>query len=418
MAFGHADGGGHGIAVGARSEAAGAQALHQDARALGIGVGQNGDEFLAAPAHQHVAAPQSLAQVVGQGPQGLVAFLVAVGVVDGLELVEIEEGDGQGRVAHGRQPELQVQRLATRPPGVGAGQRVDHGAVDQGGDVVKLAHAREHGHAHHQHHQPEHGAVHVHGERLAAHQEAEHREDEGRGGEQRHLEGGQRKDRQAGQDDVGHQGVELGDQQGDAGDGQVLGHLDGDQVEHRRDQQHGHQHGIGLQPGLGDVPRPGQQQEDQARAQAQRGHHRPLRPGEDEPVDDRPQRHHHREDGGHQLNARDDHRRGVAADVGRVAQRHQQVKELAPGDLDGGEQVGGEGAPALLAVAVGIDQVALHLSGSVHRPSPALREFPSSHRAGGYWKNPILTMVKHGKSRLKSIHSSRMLLGQRCAAKA
>jgi hypothetical protein len=53
--------------------------------------GQEGDEFVAAPAGHGVAVAQALLEGLGHGQQQRIAGLVAVGVVDVLEVVEIDE---------------------------------------------------------------------------------------------------------------------------------------------------------------------------------------------------------------------------------------------------------------------------------------------------------------------------------------
>jgi hypothetical protein len=52
---------------------------------------QEGEEFLAAPAHDHVGLAQRDAQVLGDHLQHGVAGGVAVGVVDVLEVVDVEQ---------------------------------------------------------------------------------------------------------------------------------------------------------------------------------------------------------------------------------------------------------------------------------------------------------------------------------------
>ena len=56
---------------------------------------QHGDEFVAAETRQRVALTQRLLHARGDGDQQLVAGLVPVPVIDGLEAVEVEVGDGQ-----------------------------------------------------------------------------------------------------------------------------------------------------------------------------------------------------------------------------------------------------------------------------------------------------------------------------------
>ena len=59
-------------------------------RALVVGVGQQHDELLAAPAAGEVAGAHAAAQRRAEGLEHLVAGLVAVAVVERLEVVEVE----------------------------------------------------------------------------------------------------------------------------------------------------------------------------------------------------------------------------------------------------------------------------------------------------------------------------------------
>ena len=72
-----------------------AQLLGQDGALLDVGLGQDEHELLAAVAADHVARPQVGADRLGDAAQDDVAGRVAVGVVDGLEVVDVDEGDRQ-----------------------------------------------------------------------------------------------------------------------------------------------------------------------------------------------------------------------------------------------------------------------------------------------------------------------------------
>ncbi|MPN50445.1 hypothetical protein SDC9_198072 [bioreactor metagenome] len=80
-------------------------------------------------------------------------------VVDFLESIEVDEGQGQWLAGHVVEPEQQLQRIFAGAPGIGTGQRVVHGAHDQRRHVVTLAHAGEHGDAQHHQHEPQGAAV-------------------------------------------------------------------------------------------------------------------------------------------------------------------------------------------------------------------------------------------------------------------
>ncbi len=68
-----------------------------------VGLGQDEHEFLAAVPADEVGRAQVLADDVWATPRRtIVARRVAVGVVDGLEVVDVDEGDGQGPVVAGR----------------------------------------------------------------------------------------------------------------------------------------------------------------------------------------------------------------------------------------------------------------------------------------------------------------------------
>ncbi len=80
------------------------------------GLGQQDDELLAAVAGQHVLRTQVLAHDLGEVHQGVVADLVAEAVVELLEVVDVEQGDGEsGAAALG----ARGLRSGTSPPGRG-----------------------------------------------------------------------------------------------------------------------------------------------------------------------------------------------------------------------------------------------------------------------------------------------------------
>ena len=115
-----------------------AQLLGQDRAFLDAGLGQDQHEFLAAVPADQVAGPQVRRDRLGDAAQDDVAGGVAVGVVDGLEVVDIDERDRQRALVARRAldfgEQVGEQGLAVDD----AGQAVDGGAVvgvgEGGGD--------------------------------------------------------------------------------------------------------------------------------------------------------------------------------------------------------------------------------------------------------------------------------------------
>ena len=83
-----------------------AQLLGQDRALLDVGLGEDQHEFLAAVAADDVARPQVAGEDLGDAAQDDVAALVAVGVVDHLEVVDVDEGDPQRAVVARRALDL------------------------------------------------------------------------------------------------------------------------------------------------------------------------------------------------------------------------------------------------------------------------------------------------------------------------
>ena len=74
-----------------------AHPLGQDPRPLGLGVHEESHELLAAVARHEVGgAVQGLVHRLGHPHQALVAGLVAVGVVEALEVVDVAEDERTG----------------------------------------------------------------------------------------------------------------------------------------------------------------------------------------------------------------------------------------------------------------------------------------------------------------------------------
>ena len=114
---------------------------------LGLGgvahVGADDDELVAAETGHEVVGPDGVGEPVGHGQEELVARLVAEGVVDELEVVEVDEQHRHRRLRPG---ELLAQRLPQQAPVGEAGQAVVGGVVGQGlleeaalGDVLHRA---------------------------------------------------------------------------------------------------------------------------------------------------------------------------------------------------------------------------------------------------------------------------------------
>src|SRR6202021_1583540 len=61
-----------------------------------VGLGEEGDELLPADAGDEVAGAEVAGEALGGEGEGCVAALVAVAVVDLLEVVEIEQDEGEG----------------------------------------------------------------------------------------------------------------------------------------------------------------------------------------------------------------------------------------------------------------------------------------------------------------------------------
>jgi len=86
-------------------------ALDRALGAPGVEVGQREQELVAADAPAHVAGPQLAEDHVGGHPERLVPGPVAVGVVELLEVVEVEHHDGDLLPAVAGPLERVVQRV-------------------------------------------------------------------------------------------------------------------------------------------------------------------------------------------------------------------------------------------------------------------------------------------------------------------
>ena len=93
--------------------------------ALGLGgFRQHNHEFLAAVARQHVLRPQGRARDVGQMHQGGVARVVPQAVIDGLEVVHVQQGYAQRRTVAPRACDLSLHDFVQAFAVEGAGQWV------------------------------------------------------------------------------------------------------------------------------------------------------------------------------------------------------------------------------------------------------------------------------------------------------
>ncbi len=117
-----------------------AQLLGEDGPFLDVGLGQDQHEFLAAIAADHVARPQVGPDGLGDAAQDDVARGVAVGVVDGLEVVDVDEGDRQRALVASGALDLGEEGAQQGAPIDDAGQAVDRrpvvGLRQGGGDAV------------------------------------------------------------------------------------------------------------------------------------------------------------------------------------------------------------------------------------------------------------------------------------------
>ena len=100
---------------------------------LGVGVGQQHDELVAAVAGDDVVVAQLAAHRLGDRAQDVVPGQVAVLVVDRLEVVEVEQQAGQRGAGAARAGDLlahaQVQRAVVEQPGQGVGDRGEAGVL-------------------------------------------------------------------------------------------------------------------------------------------------------------------------------------------------------------------------------------------------------------------------------------------------
>ncbi|HRH28702.1 MAG TPA: hypothetical protein PKV17_07975, partial [Aquabacterium sp.] len=122
MAFAQAEGGRQGVDHGLR---------HMGGLLRMTQVFQHQQELVAAQAPQGVLLAHTLAQSLGHHLEQQVARGVSQAVVDGLEVVQVDEDHAHQRLMSARQVHGMVQPL------------MDHGAVGQLGQGVVVGHARQ-----------------------------------------------------------------------------------------------------------------------------------------------------------------------------------------------------------------------------------------------------------------------------------
>ena len=117
-----------------------AQLLAEGGTVLDVGLGQDEHEFLAAIPADEVARAQVLDDRLGDAAQDDVAGGVAVRVVDGLEVVDVDEGDAQrplvARCALDLGEQGGEEGLAIDDAGQAVDRRPVVGVGEGGGDAV------------------------------------------------------------------------------------------------------------------------------------------------------------------------------------------------------------------------------------------------------------------------------------------
>ncbi|KQT53309.1 hypothetical protein ASG43_19040 [Aureimonas sp. Leaf454] len=88
------------------------EGLRKRERTCGVGLGENGGELFSAIAGRHVAwAANSTGEDVGNRTQAGVAGRVSVGIVEGLEVVDVGEEQGDGRAAPCRTRDFPLEAI-------------------------------------------------------------------------------------------------------------------------------------------------------------------------------------------------------------------------------------------------------------------------------------------------------------------
>ena len=110
--------------------------LGEDRALLDVRLGEDQHELLAAVPADHVGRPKVRGDRLGDAPQHVVAGRVAVGVVDGLEVVDVDEGHRQRPLVAVGPLDLVEQLDEQRPPVGDAGQLVGRRRVGRLGELV------------------------------------------------------------------------------------------------------------------------------------------------------------------------------------------------------------------------------------------------------------------------------------------
>ena len=95
--------------------------LHQQ---FGVHVGRDHRELLAAQPRHHIVIARHVLEAVGDRPQHLVADIVAMRVVDLLEMVEVEDHQPDRLLDAAELLEIFLQRIVEIAPVLHAGQAV------------------------------------------------------------------------------------------------------------------------------------------------------------------------------------------------------------------------------------------------------------------------------------------------------
>ena len=108
-----------------------ARALRDPCGLGGVDAGHHDDEFLAAQPTEQIAAADDAAQPIGEALEHEIADVVAIGVVDALEMVDVENHQRQRRAAHARVLDHRREMALEEAAIVEAGQRVEQRQLDR-----------------------------------------------------------------------------------------------------------------------------------------------------------------------------------------------------------------------------------------------------------------------------------------------
>ena len=110
--------------------------LGEDGALLHVRLGEDQHELLAAVPANHVGRPKVRGDGLGDTPQDVVAGGMPVGVIDGLEVVDVDECDGQGPLVAVRALDLVEELDKQRPAVRDAGELVGGRRVGRLGQLV------------------------------------------------------------------------------------------------------------------------------------------------------------------------------------------------------------------------------------------------------------------------------------------